>query len=191
MLKSGFTRRGFLKSSVVAPAMLAGGRAVAANDRIRVGVIGIGGRGTFHLQAALRRARDKGDVEVAALCDVYQARLDRAASRAPGAKTYVHHQELLQHPGLDAVMIATPDHWHAPITLAALDKGLDVYCEKPMTHTLEEARVVRDRVRQKIRVMQVGVQALSWDRWHKIREVVQAGTLGKVVAAQGDRKSVV
>ena len=185
MLKSGFTRRGFLKSSLAAPAMLAGGRALGANDRIRVGVIGIGGRGTFHLQAALRRARDKGDVEVAALCDVYQARLTRAASRAPGAKTYVHHQELLQDAGLDAVMIATPDHWHAPITLAALDKGLDVYCEKPMTHTLEEARIVRDRVRQKNRVMQVGVQALSWDRWHKIREVVQAGTLGKVVAAQG------
>jgi predicted dehydrogenase len=185
MADSGATRREFLKSSLIAPALFADGRAAGANERINVGVIGIGGRGTFHLQAALHRAREKADVEVVALCEVYQARLNRAASQAPNARTYIRHQDLLNHPGLDAVMIATPDHWHAPITLAALDKGLDVYCEKPMTHTLEEARIVRDRVREKKRVMQVGVQALSWDRWHKVRDAVRDGTLGKVVAAQG------
>jgi predicted dehydrogenase len=180
------SRRGFLKSSLIAPALLAGGRAVGANDRINVGLIGLGGRGMdSHLPAVLHRVREKNDVEVVALSEVYQARLDRAATRAPDAKKYVHHQDLLNHPGLDAVMIATPDHWHAPITLAALDKGLDVYCEKPMTHTLEEARTVRDRVREKKRVMQVGVQALSWDRWHKVRDLVRDGTLGKVVAVQG------
>lgn len=179
------TRRGFLKSSLVAPVMLASRRAAAANDRIQVGCIGLGERGSYHLRMALARAQAKGDVQVVALCNVYQARLSRALARAKEAKTYVHHQELLNHAGLDAVMIATPDHWHAPITLMALDKGLDVYGEKPMTHTLEEARVVRDRVRQKKRIMQVGVQALSWNRWHNIREVVQAGTLGKVVAVQG------
>jgi predicted dehydrogenase len=179
------TRRAFLRSSLIAPVVLAGSRAVGANARIQVGVIGLGARGSYHLKAALRRAQANSDAQVVALCDVYQARLSRAAAQVKDAKTYLHHQELLNHPGLDAVMIATPDHWHAPITMAALDKGLDVYCEKPMTHTLEEARIVRDRVSQKNRIMQVGVQALSWERWHKIREIVQAGTLGKVVAAQG------
>jgi predicted dehydrogenase len=179
------TRRDFLRYSAAAPAIMAAGRAIGANDRIAVGVIGLGGRGSYLLDMVLHRVAGKSDVEVVALCDPYQARLNKAAAKVPGAKTYAHHQELLQHPGLNAVTIATPDHWHAPIALAALDRGLEVYCEKPMTHTLEEARVVRDRVREKNRIMQVGVQALSWERWRKIREVVQAGTLGKVVAVQG------
>src|SRR5450755_3531214 len=182
---SAATRRDFLKCSLAGAGVLASGRAMGANDRINVGVIGLGGRGSYLLDMVLHRVAEKSDVQVAALCDPYQARLNKAAAKVPGAKTYAHHQELLQHPGLNAVTIATPDHWHAPIALAALDRGLEVYCEKPMTHTLEEARVVRDRVREKNRIMQVGVQALSWDRWHKIRDVVQAGTLGKVVAVQG------
>jgi len=180
------TRRTFLRAASAAPAMWAASRTVAgANDRIQVGMIGVGSRGAHLLDLVLRRVRDSNDAEVVALCDVYQARLNKAAAKAPGARTYTHHQELLDQKGLDAVVIATPDHWHAPITLAALDRGIDVYCEKPMTHTLEEARIVRDRVREKKRVMQVGVQAMSWNRWHKIRDVVQAGTLGKVVAVQG------
>lgn len=180
------TRRTFLRAASAAPAMWAASRTVAgANDRIQVGMIGVGSRGAHLLDLVLRRVRDSNDAEVVALCDVYQARLNKAAAKAPGARTYMHHQELLDQKRLDAVVIATPDHWHAPITLAALDRGIDVYCEKPMTHTLEEARIVRDRVREKKRVMQVGVQAMSWNRWHKIRDVVQAGTLGKVVAVQG------
>lgn len=182
---SAATRRDFLKCSLAGAGVLASGRAMGANDRINVGMIGLGGRGSYLFDMVLHRVAEKSDVQVAALCDPYQARLSKAATKVPAAKTYTHHQELLAHPGLNAVVIATPDHWHAPITLAALDRGLEVYCEKPMTHTLEEARVVRDRVREKNRIMQVGVQALSWDRWHKIRDVVQAGTLGKVVAVQG------
>ncbi len=156
-----------------------------ANDRINVAVIGLGTRGTYLHKMALHRAEQAKDVEVIALCDVYQARLKDASVLNPGAKTYTHHQEVLERGDLDAVMIATPDHWHAPITLAAFDRGLDVYCEKPMTHTLEEAGVVARRVKEKGRVMQVGVQATSWNRWYKVREIVQAGTLGKVVACQG------
>ena len=178
------TRRMFL-GGAVASTLLATGRALGANDRIRAGVIGLGARGSYLLKMALKRARDQNDVEVAAICDLYGARLAKGKAQARDAKTYARHEELLNHPGLDAVMIATPDHWHAPITLAAFDKGLDVYCEKPMTHTLEEARIVRDRALEKKRVMQIGVQAMSWNRWHKIREIVQAGTLGKVVAVQG------
>src|SRR4051812_19225247 len=137
------SRRAFLRTAAAVPAVWATrGNVLGANERIHVGVIGLGARGSHLLDLVLRRVRDPNDVEIAALCDVYQARLSRAAAKASGARTYVYHQELLEHKGLDAVVVATPDHWHAPITLAALDRGLDVYCEKPMTHTLEEARTV-------------------------------------------------
>jgi hypothetical protein len=80
---------------------------------------------------------------------------------------------------------ATPDHWHASITMAAMDRGLDVYCEKPMTRTLEEAKQVVDKAKATNRLRQVGVQPTSWDRWHKVRELLRSGIIGEVVAAQG------
>jgi predicted dehydrogenase len=185
-MQTSLTRRNFVHGVVgVSAALATRGRILGANDRISTAVIGLGGRGSYLLQMALHRAGEKKDVVVVALCDVYQARLSRAAQKATDAKQYTHHQELLDRKDIDAVMIATPDHWHAPITLAALNRGFDVYCEKPMTHTIEEAAQVAATVREKKRVMQIGVQALSWARWHKIREIVQAGTLGQVVAVQG------
>ena len=185
-MQSGVTRRNFVQGVAgVSAALATQGRILGANDRINTAVIGLGGRGTYLFNMALHRAGEKNDVAVVALCDVYQARLTRAAKKAPDAKQYTHHQELLERKDIDAVMIATPDHWHAPITLMALERGMDVYCEKPMTHTVEEAAIVAAAVREKKRVMQIGVQALSWARWHKIRDIVQADTLGKVVAVQG------
>ncbi len=185
-MQTGLTRRNFVHGVAgVSAALATRGRILGANDRINTAVIGLGGRGSYLLRMALHRAAEKNDVAVVALCDVYQARLSRAAQKATDAKQYTHHQELLDRKDIDAVMIATPDHWHAPITLAALNRGFDVYCEKPMTHTIEEAAQVAAAVREKNRVMQIGVQALSWARWHKIREIVQAGTLGQVVAVQG------
>ena len=185
-MQTDLTRRKFVHGVAgVSAALATRGRILGANDRINTAVIGLGTRGSYLFQMALHRAGEKNDVAVVALCDVYQARLSRAAKKAPDAKQYTHHQELLDRKDIDAVMIATPDHWHAPITLLALDHGCDVYCEKPMTHTIEEAAVVAATVREKKRVMQIGVQALSWARWHKIRDIVQAGTLGKVVAVQG------
>jgi predicted dehydrogenase len=185
-MHEGFTRRNFVRGLTAASAALAARRPVrGANDRINTAVIGLGTRGSYLLEMALHRAGEKNDVAMVALCDVYQARLSRAAKKAPGAKTYTHHQELLENKDIDAVLIATPDHWHAPISLAALDRGCDVYCEKPMTHTIEEAAQVAAKALQAKRVMQIGVQALSWSRWYKVREAVQAGMLGKVVAVQG------
>jgi predicted dehydrogenase len=180
------TRRGFIQGATGLSAALAtGGRILGANDRVRVGMVGLGGRGNWLLDKVLQRIKEKNDAEVVALCEVFQARLSKAAQKVPAAKTYTHHQELLARNDLDAVVIATPDHWHAPVTVMALDRGLDVYCEKPMTHTVEEGAAVAAKVKEKQRVMQVGVQATSWKRWHTIREIVQAGTLGKVVAVQG------
>ena len=185
-MQNDFTRRGFVRGAAAVSAALATGRSVlGANDRIRTAVIGLGGRGSWLLDKVLHRAADRSDVEVVALCDVYQARLKKAADRVPGARTFTHHQELLQMKDLDAVFIATPDHWHAPITLAAFERKCEVYCEKPMTHTLEEAAVVAQKVRETGRIMQIGVQAMSWNRWHRVREIVQSGMLGKVVAVQG------
>jgi predicted dehydrogenase len=185
-MQTGLTRRNFVHGVAgVSAALATRGRILGANDRINTAVIGLGTRGSYLLRMALHRAGEKNDVAVVALCDVYQVRLSRAAAKATDAKQYTHHQELLDRKDIDAIMIATPDHWHAPITLLALDRGIDVYCEKPMTHTVDEAAVVAAAVREKKRVMQIGVQALSWARWHKIREIVQAGTLGQVVAVQG------
>lgn len=161
------------------------GRVLGANDRINIGVVGLGGRGNWLLDLVLKHRAARADVEVVALAEVYQKRLGDALEKVPGARGYVHHQELLGRSDVDAVFIATPDHWHAPITLEALARGKDVYVEKPMTHTVEEAAKVAKKVKETGRVLQVGVQGTSWSRWHKIRDMVAAGTLGHVVAVQG------
>ncbi len=185
-MQHNITRRNFVRGAGALSAALAlNGRILGANDRVNTAIVGLGGRGNWLLEKVQHRIADKNDAQVVALCEVYQARLSAAAKKVPGAKTYTHHGELLERKDLDAVVIATPDHWHAPITLMALDRGCDVYCEKPMTHTFEEAAAVAAKVREKQRIMQVGVQATSWNRWQKVREIVQAGTLGKVVACQG------
>ena len=137
------TRRTALKTTLATAASWA--RVAGANERMNVAVIGLGGRGTWLLQLVNKHKSAHDDVEVVALCDVYRKRLSHAATLAPGARTYVHHQELLAAGKLDAVFIATPDHWHAPITLEALSRGIDVYVEKPMTHTVEEAAQVAAR----------------------------------------------
>ena len=119
------SRRGMLKGVGVMTAAVAArpvwGRVLGASDRINVAVIGLGARGSDHMDLLRQHRENKPDIEVVALCDVYQKRLNMASAKFPGAKTYTHHEDLLQRPDIDAVFLATPDHWHAPITLAALD----------------------------------------------------------------------
>ncbi len=183
------SRRSFLKSTGLVTAALAARpawpRVVGANDRINVALIGLGARGSDHLSLVLEHRQNKPDIEIVALCDVYQKRLNMASKRAPGAKTYVHHEDVLQRSDIDVIFTATPDHWHAPITLAAMEAGKDVYVEKPMTHTVEEGKVVAHRAKELKRIVQVGVQGTSWNRWHKIREIIQSGMIGQVVEVQG------
>src|SRR5271168_3248558 len=182
------SRRNFLKTAGIGVASMAAtpawARVIGANDRLNVAVIGLGGRGSDLLSLILEHRTNKADVEVVALCDVYQKRLNAASRKVPGAKTYTHHQDLLQRSDIDAVFIATPDQWHAPITMAAMLSGKDVYVEKPITHTLEEAKVVAHKAAELNRVVQVGVQGLSWRRWPKIRQIIQSGMIGQVVAVQ-------
>ena len=86
---------------------------------------------------------------------------------------------------MDAVIVATPDHWHAPVALAAMDKGKDVYCEKPMCHTIEQAKQLAAKVHEKKRVMQVGSQTTSADQWHKAKKYIADGAIGKMIMSQG------
>jgi len=183
------SRRNFLKTAAGGGAVLVAGvpgrSVLGANDRINVALIGLGDRGSDHLALLLEHRKNKPDIEIVALCDVYQKRLNLALQKAQGARTYLHHQEVLERSDVDAVFIATPDHWHASITLAAMERGKDVYVEKPMTHTVEEAEAVAHKAQDLKRVVQVGVQGLSWNRWHKIREIIQSGMIGQVVAVEG------
>lgn len=161
-------------------------RVVGANDRIRVGMIGLGGMGTVHLQAFMKQTDDEKDIEVVAVSDVYTRRKERARTIARLTEKDVHHdyRDLLARQDVDAVLIAAPDHWHGQMALDALAAGKDVYLEKPMTHTLSEARAIVDAVGRYDRVLQVGNQGLSSPGTHKAREVIESGAIGPLLCAQ-------
>lgn len=180
------TRRGFLKTTGVAAGVLSAAswrRVYGASERIRVGVIGVGGMGSGHLRALLERSEEYG-CEVAAVCDVYRRRLNRARETS-GADAYPDYRELLARDDIDAVFVVTPDHWHSTISIQAMESGKHVYCEKPMTLTVEQAFEVRDAVRKYGKVFQVGPNRTADDRFWKAQEVIRAGRLGRVTWAQG------
>lgn len=182
------TRRAFLKTTgagagagTLATAIRVRGQ--SANDRIQVGLIGVGGMGSSHLDALLEHAEEYG-CRVVAVCDVYRRRLDRARQKS-GAEGYLDYREVLNRPDIDAVFVVTPDHWHSTISIEALAAGKHVYCEKPMTLTVDQAFEVRDAVRRSGKVFQVGPNRTAEDQYWKAREVIGAGQVGKVTWAQG------
>jgi len=184
------SRRDALRSSAVIAGAAALGafprasaRAVGANDRIRMGVIGVGGMGTGHVGGLVGRA-EADNVQVVAVCDVYQRRVTRAKEICKG-EGYLDYRKLLDRGDVDAVLIATPDHWHAKIAIDALHSGKDVYCEKPMTHTVEQAIALRDKVRASKRILQVGPNGTSNDSYWKAWQAISDGRIGKVTWAQG------
>src|SRR5262245_48757040 len=154
-----------------------------ASKRLLFGVVGCGGMGTGHVSGLVKRsARDT--LQVVAVCDVYQRRLSRAMQIA-SAKGHRDYRPLLDTKDIDAVLIATPDHWHGKISLDALDAGKHVYVEKPMTHTVEQALAVRDAVRKTKKVLQVGPNATANDGYWQAREAIRQGRIGQVTWAQG------
>jgi len=189
-------RRDFLRTASVAGSLtgLAGsafaarpaktGRVIGANDKINVGVIGCGGRGTGVATIFDRVGQKDGSCRIAAVCDVYEKRKKMNADKY-GVKGYLDYRELLDKEDVDAVLIATPDHWHATIALAAMDAGKDVYLEKPMCHTVDEARRLVDTVKETKRVLQVGSQTTSGDQWHKAKKAIADGMLGQILMSQG------
>ena len=122
------------------------GRVVGANDRINVAIIGGGMRGPQDARSFMKAGADM-NAQIAAVCDVYQRRLTQHKTlyKCDG---YLDHREILNRKDMDAVIIATPDHWHAKIAFAAMDDGKDVYLEKPMCHTIDEARQLIDTVKE-------------------------------------------
>jgi predicted dehydrogenase len=153
-------------------------RIMGANDRIRLGVIGAGGRGQY-LMKELNRA---AGVEWVAVCDVYSNRCDEAATLAGGpVKTFNDHRQVLDINDIDAVIVATPDHWHAPITVDACNAGKDVFVEKPMVHTPKDGQAVVRAAARNSRIVQVGMQARAVPHWQDARrKYLEAGILGKV-----------
>jgi predicted dehydrogenase len=122
-----------------------------------------------------------GGNEIVAVCDVYEPhRLAAKAKFAPAAKDYLDHREVLDRKDVDAVIIGTPDHWHVPIAIDAVRAGKDVYCEKPVTHTLAEEEPLLAAVRESKRVVQTGMQQRSWKHYAHAKELIASGGLGQV-----------
>lgn len=123
-------------------------------------------------------------VKVLAVSDVYEKR-KKAAQEMCNGDAYLNYQEVLARPDIDAVIIATPDHWHAKMAIEAMNQGKDVYLEKPMTHTIDEARQVAETVEKTKRILQVGSQTTSSDQWWKARKAIQDGMIGQLIMSQG------
>jgi predicted dehydrogenase len=151
---------------------------LGANERVRLGVIGTGNRG----QDVMSVFQKESEVEVVALCDCYDRHLNGALEKTAGqAKTYTDYRALLDAKDVDAVLIATPDHWHARMAIDACRAGKDIYIEKPLTFTIEEGHEIIKAVKASNRVFQVGLQQRSGTHyWEAKREIVDAGKLGKV-----------
>jgi len=176
------SRRQFVKTSALAAGTVSLGNAVSlaafgSNDRIRIGVIGCGGQGTGHVHSLVKRGAED-NISVVAVSDVYQRRVTRAKDICKG-DGYLDYRQLLERKDIDAILIATPDHWHSKISIDAMASGKHVYCEKPMTHTVEQALQVRDAVKHYKKTFQVGPNATASDTYWKAREAISKGRIGK------------
>ena len=180
------SRRDFLKTTTLAASALtlsrsARGAVLGANDRIHFGVIGCGGMGTGHLNSLVKRG-EADNIKVLAVSDVYQRRLTRAKGICQG-EGFMDYRKLLERKDIDAVLIATPDHWHSKISMDAMEAGKHVYVEKPMTHTVEQAIELRKAVKRTGKILQVGPNGTANDSYWQAHEAIQAGRIGKVTWA--------
>jgi predicted dehydrogenase len=194
-------RRNFLKSAgVTAWTAASYQRVYGANERLHVGLIGCGGRGTFDARLMRGtpediqtvapdnyhdgnldpRLKEPRNVDISALCDVYGSRVDAARKWAPQAKTYSDFRKLLGDKDIDAVIIATQDQWHAPMLILACEAGKDVYLEKPVMYRVAEAKSMVDAVRRNKRIVQIGTQHRSADHIAEAAKMIQSGKIGEV-----------
>lgn len=169
------TRRSFLGTmlaTAAAPAVLG---AANPNEKLNVAVIGCGGRGAGNLGEVAATEN------IVALCDVNERNLDAAATRHPKAKKFVDFREVFDHASsFDAVVVSTAEHTHAFATLPALQMGKHVYCEKPLTHSIWEARVIREAARRAKVATQMGTQIHATSNYRRIVELVRSGAIGNV-----------
>ena len=169
------SRRSFLIASGMTA--LASSQVFGANDKLRIGVIGAGNR----LRGLLDAADKAGSYDIVAVSDVYGPNRDAVKDRSQGlASTHIDYREVLDK-NIDAVIIASPDHWHVPMAVDALKAGKDVFLEKPVTHTIEEGEALTRAVRSGKQILQCGMQQRSWTHFRDAVDLIQAGSLGRVV----------
>ncbi|MBC8357163.1 MAG: Gfo/Idh/MocA family oxidoreductase [Planctomycetes bacterium] len=174
-------RRQFVKASAalatcsILPSQL---RAFAPNARLRTAHVGVGGMGGADLNSVSSHA----GVEVAALCDVDSNILNKAAATFPNARTFRDYREMISEMGdtIDACVVSTPDHTHAPAAMTAMNHGKPVYCQKPLTHEVFEARQLRHVAEKKGLVTQMGIQASAGLPYRRATQMIQSGVIGKV-----------
>ncbi len=172
-------RRGFLKGSALVGAgfWVAGAPAIAQNrspnDRLNIGIVGVYSRGAANTKAVAGE-------NIAALCDVDENYLAEAARRYPKAKTYVDWRKMLDQKGLDAVVVSTTEHTHALVSVAAMKRGKHVYCEKPLAHSVYEARVMRETSKQMNVATQMGTQIHAGENYRRVVELIRSGAIGPV-----------
>jgi len=183
MLQRPFSRRRFVATTTLAAsgvvisgplARAAGPRRISPSEKLNIGMIGAGGKAAENLNGV-------SSENIIALCDVDENRAAESFKKLPDAKRYKDFRKMLEtEKTLDAVIVTTPDHLHAPAAVMAMKLGLHVYCEKPLTRTIYEARVMRDTAaRQKI-ATQMGNQGHSYDSTRRVVEIVQSGAIGSV-----------
>ena len=183
-MREEINRRGFMKQvafSAASAGMMASAvgtpKAVGASDRIRVGAIGTGGMGRNDVASFA----EQPDVEIVAVCNVYQPHLDEAVKVTDGkAKAYKDFREVLDRKDINAIIVATPDHWHALLATLACQAGKDVYEEKPIATSFEEGRRMVEVARKYNRVVQVNTHWRSWIHCQKAVESIQDGLIGKI-----------
>src|SRR5262252_6786514 len=179
MAKIGAMQNPTPRSFIIASGLtaLSATRILGANDTLRIGVIGAGGR----MNDLLSAAEKAGGVQFIAVSDVDAPHME-AVKQRPGGKdltTHADYRELLKE-NVDAVIIASPDHWHVRMAVDALNSGKDVYLEKPVTHTIEEGAALIKAVRANKRILQCGMQQRSWTHFRDAVDLIQGGSLGQV-----------
>jgi predicted dehydrogenase len=173
------TRRQLITTATLTAASYS--RVMGANDRMSIGLIGCGARGHRELQPAFQKLNGP----FTAVCDLWRTRAEQASADATGSKIFVDHRRLLELPGLDAVVVATSDHWHAQIAIDAMSAGKDVYVEKPLTFKMEEGPRIIEAARVNRRICQVGTQQRSATHYLQARdEFVKSGKIGRIFLAR-------
>jgi predicted dehydrogenase len=173
------TRRQFLRQSlatgagVMVAAASASARSVQAHDKLNLGIVGVAGRGGDNLNGV-------SEQNIVALCDIDDVNLAAAKQRFPQAETYNDFRRMLERKDLDAVVVSTPDHCHAPAAGMALELGMHVYCEKPLAHSVWEARRLGELAKQHKRVTQMGTQIHAENNYRRVVEVIRSKAIGEV-----------
>jgi predicted dehydrogenase len=186
-MSKSISRRNFVASSAAMAAAPAFLNAQASGSRIAIGWVGLGNRGGNHINTMMDQAR--GDGYIKAVCEAFAPRLAKgkdmvATKQGQAPDTYSDYYRMLEDDSIDAIVIMTPEHLHRDMAIAALDAGKHVYCEKPLTHTIEEGFEILEAVKRSGKKFQVGTQRRSSKIYQKAKEIYESGVLGEVVYAR-------